>query len=505
VRRAGLAALALLPGLLLAAWYALSAFRSAGSLGFPLDDAWIHAQFARNLATGRGFTYTGTDWVAGSTAPAWTLLLAAGYFVSGSVVAAGVVLGIALQIVAGVYAMRLARLLEAPRAVAWTAGTIVAVTPIVVWGAVSGMEVPLAAAMTLAGLDHHFRARSLEGPRRHLGIALLGASTLARPENVALVLVVAACECIGGDPLRVRLTRCLRALLVIFITLIPLVALSYATIGRPLPTTFYAKSGPGIVRAVQTQDWAMAQRALGTFGPQGMSNMWLILWDQHSWAALLVLLGFGAGIAAGSTRRTALTLLAMLLVVPYAMGATSPQRLKPDNVRYAAQLVVLASPLMVLGITRIVRLPAAAIVALAITAAVTGERTLDGAAPFARSVKNIQELHVSAGRWMAGHLPPDAVVAVNDVGAIAYFSGRRILDLEGLVSPEVLPYRVLPQRGLRVVMDMKPDYVAIFPGWYPELARAPGFREVHRVTISDNYISAGDTIVVYAAPWTERD
>jgi hypothetical protein len=117
-------------------------------------------------------------------------------------------------------------------------------------------------------------------------------------------------------------------------------------------------------------------------------------------------------------------------------------------------------------------------------------------------VKNIQEIHVTMGRWLAANRPEDDVVAVNDVGAIAYFSDRRILDLEGLVSPEVLPYRGLADRGLRVVNDMKPDVIAIFPHWYPEIAASPAFREIHRVHVMDNLVSAGDTMIVYEPSWS---
>jgi arabinofuranosyltransferase len=109
---------------------------------------------------------------------------------------------------------------------------------------------------------------------------------------------------------------------------------------------------------------------------------------------------------------------------------------------------------------------------------------------------------VTTGRWISRHLPVDAVVAVNDVGAIAYFSGRRILDLEGLVSPDILPYRSLPDRGIRVVMDKRPNYLAIFPNWYPDISRSAALHEIHRVHISDNYISAGDTLIVYDTPWS---
>src|SRR5262249_56043145 len=74
---------------LLAAALALTIFLArerwiAGAAGFPLDDSWIHLHFARNLAEGRGFAYNPGVPVAGSTAPLWTLLLAAVARVAGA-------------------------------------------------------------------------------------------------------------------------------------------------------------------------------------------------------------------------------------------------------------------------------------------------------------------------------------------------------------------------------------------------------------------------------------
>jgi hypothetical protein len=496
----------MLPGALLAAWYAIDAYRLIGTLGFPLDDSWIHAQFARNIATGHGFTYTGGEWVSGSTAPAWTLILAAGYAVLRNIIAAAYLLGMIGQGVAGYYGFRIAELFGSPRPVAALAGTTVALAPVMTWGAVSGMEVPLSAALVLAGVYHHFRFRHAESWRRHIGMALLGASALARPENLAVVAVVLMAGLFSREALAARAARFTRDGLISAVAFLPVLVFSYMTIGRPLPTTFYAKSGPGIVRAIETRDATMAKRDLLTFGPRAVQNFWFTLVDQFSWGAWLLLPAILAGVAAAPSRRFSLTVLAICLVVPFAMGITAPQRLKPDNVRYTAQLVVLAPPLIAVGVSHLFRgTSMVSLVVVVLLSVLTGWRTVGRASEYAASVKNIQEIHVATGRWIDGHLPADALVAVNDVGAIAYFGQRRILDLEGLVSPEVLPYRRFVDRGIRAVSDMRPDYVAIFPAWYPEIPASPGFAEIHRVTITDNVISAGDTLVIYETPWTRRE
>ena len=487
----------ILAGLALAASYLLASHDAAGTLGFPLDDSWIHAQFARNIATGHGFSYDGIHAVSGSTAPAWTVLLAIGYAIARDVVWAAIALGVTLQAASGYYAARLAAAAGAGPLTAAAAGVLVAVTPIVVWGAVSGMEVPLAVALVLAGLHYHFMYRDAGGVRSYLGLGLLGLAALARPENLALTAVVLVGELFGRTPLRVRATRCLIGSLVALVTFAPLVVFSLRTIARPLPTTFYAKSGPGIVRAVETRDASMAQRNLLTFGPRAVANFGLVLLDQFSSGAWLIAMGTIAAIARRERRRLVLTLVAVLVVVPFAMGITAPQRLKPDNVRYAAQLVVLAAPLLAAGAAWLLRRDALAAVPLVAAIVFTAAGNVAGARLYAVSVRNIEQLHVTAGRWIAANLPPDAVVAVNDVGALAFFGGHRVLDLEGLVSPEVLPYRQYPDRGSRVVRDMKPDYLVIFPAWYPDLIASGEVSEFHRVGITGNVISAGDTLVMY--------
>jgi hypothetical protein len=43
------------------------------------------------------------------------------------------------------------------------------------------------------------------------------------------------------------------------------------------------------------------------------------------------------------------------------------------------------------------------------------------------------------GQWFATHSAPDAMIAAPDIGALGYYSHRRVLDLAGLVTPAMVP------------------------------------------------------------------
>lgn len=500
--------LLLVPALLPAMWFEWLAWSRLGTIGFPLDDAWIHAQFARNLAQGAGFSYNAGEWVAGSTAPAWTTLLGAGTFVLRDAVVAAKVLGVALHLLTAVLSARLAEHLVGWRPAAILAGLVAGWTPLLTWGAVSGMEVPLAAALTLSGLVAHAEHRR---PAISAGLLALGA--LARPETLAilgLLMVDVVLRSARERGWRQGARSCGEALLVSALVLAPVVALDYATLGRPLPSTFYVKSGPGIVQAIESGDSAMARRAVLTHAPAALGQFGEILREQLP--LLVALLPVGAVVAVWSPtrRRVGWLMVASLVLVPLVMGATSPQRLKPDNARYVPQLVAMAGVLAVAGLAPVVRYLAASraltVLALGLLLLPLGERVRAAAAPYVQAVGNIEQMHVAMGRWLAGHTPSDAVVAVNDIGAIAYFSRRRILDLEGLVSPEALAYRTLgANRGLALIEAARPDYVVIFPTWYPDVMKAPDrFTEVHRIVIAHNLVAGYSVMVVLRTAWAGR-
>jgi arabinofuranosyltransferase len=114
-------------------------------------------------------------------------------------------------------------------------------------------------------------------------------------------------------------------------------------------------------------------------------------------------------------------------------------------------------------------------------------------------VQNMNAMQVHLGRWLDRHLPRDARVAVNDIGAIAYFSRREIVDLMGLITPAIIPYRREGEGGvIRFLSETCPDHVVIFPGWFPKLAaRLDLLEPIYRVRLEHNLVSGGDEMVVY--------
>ncbi|MEK7714941.1 MAG: hypothetical protein AAB387_05755 [candidate division NC10 bacterium] len=115
------------------------------------------------------------------------------------------------------------------------------------------------------------------------------------------------------------------------------------------------------------------------------------------------------------------------------------------------------------------------------------------------AVQNINAMQVHLGRWVDANLPKSARIAVNDIGAIAYFSRREVIDLMGLVTPEIIPYRRQGEPGvLRYLLETCPDHLIIFPAWFPQIASNTELLEpVYRVRLERNEVAGAAEMVVY--------
>jgi hypothetical protein len=520
--RAWLALAALLPCLV---YLAAEAYLLSFDLGFPLDDSWIHLQFARNLVAGNGLSYNPGELVTGSTSPLWTALLSLLYYLPGSLVVWTKLLGIALHLAAVDATWRLGRELGLRRGLAALAAGLTLATSWMVWSALSGMEIPLFIFLSLQGMILHLRERR-DATRPPLSLGVLAVAALARPEGLALLVLAGIDRLLvldrtteeeEGAGLRWRRPawRPLLAGIGLAICALagPLLFYRWAG-GSFLPTTFAAKGG-----------------AMRHYLPdlQYLNLVLTIFFRPQPYMALLA----GAGVLAlierlGTPRDRGLLPALWLLSVPVAYSLVTPSAgssaLVGNFGRYYFPFFPVLVLLGVLGLeraaealgprlflTRSFRVPVAALLVLLLVWP-TASSLAQGAGRYLQNVFNVQDSDVKMARWLAQRLPPEAVLAVNDIGALKFFLPNRVIDLAGIANPEIR--RAMEQgmaRGVNAEQTLfdeierrKPDYLVIFPAWFPNLSKLPIFRPLCTLDVQDNITMGGPQVVLYATPWNRH-
>jgi hypothetical protein len=124
----------------------------------------------------------------------------------------------------------------------------------------------------------------------------------------------------------------------------------------------------------------------------------------------------------------------------------------------------------------------------------------------------VRECYLEMGYWLRDNTPEDAVVAALDIGALGFASDRRVLDLMGLVSPEILElgremgFQEMVASGDWLHAGAGPGEVADVPDYF--LDRSEGMprwagRTVHgiRFELLDTCIIEGVGLTE-SQPWT---
>jgi hypothetical protein len=119
--------------------------------------------------------------------------------------------------------------------------------------------------------------------------------------------------------------------------------------------------------------------------------------------------------------------------------------------------------------------------------------------------KNIFDQQIAMGKYIAAELPGNAVVGLNDAGAIPYYSQRRCFDIVGLATEgQSAWYRNGPGsrfEGFEVLPREKlPTHFAVYPRWWfnPDIFKEKIF-DIH---LSDNTICGDPQKILFKADWT---
>jgi hypothetical protein len=281
----------------------------------------------------------------------------------------------------------------------------------------------------------------------------------------------------------------------------PWISFNLATTGTPLPATASAKVEGGLVGFLSGARESLATTFLHR--PWRFEAEW-IAWLFTVNALLPALVVAGLAVLWHRCGRAAALPATILLLHPIGVALFAPYRGPGfQEGRYSIHLLPLAIVVSLVGLRAFARWPRVrhAIIALFMAGSVIS--LPPAASRYAWAVQNIDAMHVRLGNWVRTHTPPDARLALNDVGAITFLSRREIVDLMGLVTPAIIPYRREGEAGVSRYLERAcPDYLIIFPAWFPALAAdSQRFTPIYGVKLPHNTVAGADEMVVYETIW----
>lgn len=397
------------------------------------EDSLISLRYAENLATGRGFIYNpGEPPVFGASTPLYVLLLA-GITKVGLAPLAALFTAKMLAVTADVATLLLWCRWLRRETDGWAAPAVFALlfglSPIMVPVSISGMETSFAMLLLSLPLLWELEDRNSDWKS---GL-LLGLLVLVRPDGA-----IAGALFLGLRWLRTRRLPWQAALTAAAVVL-PWVLFATWYFGSPIPHSIPAKAAAynaHIRSAVPNFFGTLAEMA--PVRPSPWSRLVMT-------TPLMLLLGVGAATAWKSPRLRVLALLWLVwwayLVVPRTLLFTW----------YFPLLLLPAYGLAALGAGCLPRLPIptsgrwqpfrkwAPPVVGTVLAVGTVLYLAWGVDYFAKTQTAEVGVRVAIGKWLRRNTPEDARVAMEPIGYIGYYSGRRILDEVGLVSPEMVP------------------------------------------------------------------
>jgi hypothetical protein len=504
-----------------AVFWVPSAPAARGFFPAPLDDVYIHFDFARTLASGHPFEWLpGNGYSSGETAPLYAVVLAVGWLVGFR----GRLLGVWAAIVA---VLAVASFLRSAQTIArpcsrWLAAGIAVLVlsvGIVDWSLFSGMEVAtfaaalgqtlLALLRTRAGIDER-GGLTRESAQWRLGAwgALL---VLLRPEAGVLIAVFAIVAARGAGR-RSGIAAAFRSAL-------PGVLTTALVLGLNRLATGEAQSAGAQLKLLSSNPYlsdvdrarAYVENIL-TFAIKGVRAELSAVRTPGFLVPALAL------VALLPRRRRPLAAACLGGALAWVLLVSFNNNSPFHNFRYyvpALLLVLVAAGSGAAAIAEMLGRRRGPVVAGALVAAasiVAAARVPVQVQHFARAVGNIRDQQIEVAVRLAAAMDPGTSVLVGDAGAIPFVSERRALDALGLGGYRRMPFARAAVNGEaatvelleRLEADERPRYLALYPNWFGLITSKFGI-ELERVTLTDNLICAGPTKVIYRADWSALD
>lgn len=447
----------------------------------PLDDVYIHMQYASQLGSGHFLQYnTGDPMSTGASSLLYVVVLGAIHALGAhgtALLPAAMALGaLCMALTAAMTYLLGTRL--ASRPVGISAGLLIALSGPLAWGATSGMEIAFTAFLLVALLVAFTSERATGRFWWTPLIAVTAALTRTEALVFAWVLSLAMIwhllvHARGTDTSRPRLIGRIAWIGLPVYTAAAQYFFYWAMTGSAEQNGVLAKS---LLHTPMVYPLEVADETLTNFRDFLTAFSGLSTWDYVFPGALLLAVAGAVGLFRRAPQWRGLALSTGVGVI-LVLGSVSTMIFSDTHhLRYVQPLLPIVLLFAVLGIHWIGQLfsggaqksvfTGGVVLALLFTASqlpAWGLRQGEQAA-------GIRDQQVTIANWIKGNLPEDANVAINDAGALAYFSERHVVDLIGLTTNGFATANLhgagsLYEELRRMPEQQRPDYFAIFNSW----------------------------------------
>lgn len=431
--------------------FAISWNIAGGHFMFPLDDSYIHLQYARQFANNQPLVYTtGMAPSGGMTSPFYVLLMMP-FFLAGLTGAKGAfaafALGVLFWILTPIWTYQLVKRLSNCLAGA-IAGILVLANGHLLWNFLSGMETGLYTILLLgAALAAQTWWQSERPHARLFALAFLAVLPLVRPEGIIAPVLLAVILLLrrGEEP---RLS--ILPVLACFLPFLLWLAVLWLATGDWRPAGLIVKGLSSHPLMSFGGKLAAAGETLSAIGTRFYSNQipdpsYAAFKGRESMPYIPMGVGLLALFASGwlvvrewhSRRSAGGTFLALLWIIGLASIAASRLPFVHQQ-RYLAPYTVLAIALAAVAIWRIAQLfqqyeeTAAKAICFAF-AVVSLPSLIFWTAEYGQNSRDIYNLLRVASFSLQQETQP---AAMTDAGVLAYYSNTPLYDLIGLGSRE---------------------------------------------------------------------
>ena len=472
--------------LLIGIYFLPSSHAQNGFWGFPLDDPWIHLTFAKNLIDYGSFSYFKNEIVtSGSTSPIYTLLLAALFLLSSNEFIISYTLGGFFSAITIFFIFKLfAKHFKSFPWLGAAAILFVTIQPKLNLISVSGMETTMFIAF-LTMVFYFYITKNMIW----LGISL-GLTIWCRPDGFVIWLALIIDYIVQTKFLKPQDTKSetvfweRKKFLLSFVMAGVLILLyfgfNFLLSGEFLPNTYRAK-----LEYYQNNErsYFLTTEVLKYFS----SKEFILIWIPFLIGFIIVLFDL---IKKRRNNFLVYFLFVLGLIAAYYLMLPFSHRFG----RYLMPVIPFYILTSFYGIKTVFEFAlrkntsVGIINFLFIVFVLTGiflslKEINTNRDEYTELCKYHNDRHVAAGRWLKNNTQENAVIAAHDVGAIAYYSQRKIVDMIGLVTPEIISH--INDKDYSSFLNNyfaqnKIDYLVTLRNWFEVVNDNPVFIPVNQ-------------------------